>query len=54
LEKLSVIEILKNWCENKNVLEVLGQYKMFDNIAKEALDSRDDLYLKRDLLVISL
>ena len=24
LEKLSVIEILKSWCENKNVLEVLG------------------------------
>lgn len=37
LEKLNVVEILKDWCENKNVRKVLGEYKMFEKIKKDAL-----------------
>lgn len=54
LEKLAIIEILKDWCENKNVLKTLGNQKMFKLLKKDSLEAEDDLYLKRDLVVISL
>ena len=54
LEKLAIIELLKEWCENKNVLKTLGNKKMFELLKKDSLQAEDDLYLKRDLVVISL
>ncbi len=53
LEKLNVIELLKEWFENENVVEVLGGHSIFKLIKRDSLMT-DDLYEKKDLIIITL
>lgn len=54
LEKLNVVEILKEWVQNKQIQQLLRQKNVFSELKQEALVAQDDLYLQVDLIIVAL